>query len=88
MELKLSGLTVEQKIGQLICARGYINEDDKKFILEMVKKKCVGGIQMGFRDGCKEFIDEVILIPNKHVYNLVKKRYNRFGDEKCLKHIQ
>lgn len=58
-KLNLNDLTIEQKIGQLIVARGYINEEDKKFIIDMAKKKCVGGVQMCFRDGYKNFINEL-----------------------------
>lgn len=58
-ELKLENMTLEQKIGHLICARGYINDEDKTYILEMIKKRAVGGIQMCFRNGYKEFTDEV-----------------------------
>lgn len=43
--LKLEEMTLEQKIGQLICARGYRDEDDKKFVLEMIKKGAVGAVQ-------------------------------------------
>ena len=43
--LKLEEMTLEQKIGHLICARGAINEEDKEFIYEMVRKKALGGIQ-------------------------------------------
>ena len=57
--LRIEELTIEQKIGQLICVRGYINEEDKKFILEMVKEKKVGAVQMSFREGYREFINEV-----------------------------
>ena len=58
-ELKLSELTIEQKIGLLICARGYVDENDKQFILEMVKKKSLGGIQMCYFPGYREFMEEV-----------------------------
>lgn len=43
--LKLEEMTLEQKIGQLICARGYRDEADKKFVLEMIKKGAVGAVQ-------------------------------------------
>ena len=55
-ELKLQELTLEQKIGMLICARGYIDEQDKEFVLEMVKNKSLGGIQMCPINGYKEFM--------------------------------
>lgn len=43
--LKLEEMTLEQKIGHLICARGYRDEEDRAFILEMIKKGAVGGVQ-------------------------------------------
>ena len=47
-ELKLNELTLEQKIGLVICSRGGRDDEDKAFILEMVRKKAVGGIQIAF----------------------------------------
>ena len=58
-ELKLSELTLEQKIGLVICARGGRDAEDKAFILEMVRKKAVGGIQIAFTDDYKDFIREI-----------------------------
>lgn len=58
-ELNLNELSIEQKIGLLICARGYVDENDKAFILEMVKKKSLGGIQMCHFPGYKEFMVEL-----------------------------
>ena len=58
-ELKLGELTLEQKIGLVICSRGGQNDEDKAFILEMVRKKAVGGIQIAFTDGYKAFIKEI-----------------------------
>ncbi|MBR4893310.1 MAG: glycoside hydrolase family 3 protein [Clostridia bacterium] len=60
MFLNLDELTLEQKIGQLICARGFCNDKDKEFILDMVKKRAVGGIQMSFHGDYKEFVHKVI----------------------------
>lgn len=44
--LVLEELTVEQKIGQLLCVRGYLNEDDRAFVYEMLRKKSVGAVQV------------------------------------------
>ena len=49
-------LSVEQKIGQLLVARCYVDEDDRKFIIDMVKKKCVGGVQMCFGEEQKSLV--------------------------------
>ena len=42
--LKLEDLTVEQKIGMVLCARRY-HEDDIEFILELVKNRALGSFQ-------------------------------------------
>lgn len=42
--LKLENLTVEQKIGMVLCARRF-REDDVEFILELVKKRALGSFQ-------------------------------------------
>jgi len=58
-ELKIEELTVEQKIGQLIVARHCIDKEDAQFVLDMIKKKAVGGVQFDFRDDYKEFMEKV-----------------------------
>lgn len=59
--LKLEDLTVEQKIGQVLIARGFGpgSPENVDFILEMVKKKAVGGIQIGPSDFGLEKIREI-----------------------------
>ncbi len=57
--LVLEEMTVEQKIGQLLVARGYRSEEDKKFIIEMIKKRAVGGVQVNPTEGCDEIIAEI-----------------------------
>jgi len=57
--LDLSEMTVEQKIGQLIVVRDLLTEEDEKFILEMIEKKSVGGIQIRFNDKYKDFMKKV-----------------------------
>lgn len=58
-ELKIEELSVEQKIGQLIVARKCMSEEDREIVLEMIKKRAVGGVQTGFESDYKEFMDEV-----------------------------
>lgn len=55
-------LSVEQKIGQLLVARCYVDQDDRKFIIDMVKKKCVGGVQMCFGEEQKSLVSEILEI--------------------------
>ena len=45
-KLVLEELTLEQKIGQLLMVRGFINEEDRAFVYEMMEKRCVGAIQI------------------------------------------
>lgn len=45
MNLKLEELTLEQKIGMVICARRF-QEDDVEFIIELIKKRALGCIQL------------------------------------------
>ncbi len=58
-ELKLEELTVEQKIGQLIVARHCIDEEDAQFVLDMIKKKAVGGVQYDFREKYKDYMEKI-----------------------------
>ncbi len=58
-ELNINELTIEQKIGQLICVRKFIDKDDEAFIFDMLKKKAVGAIQVNYFDGAKELISKI-----------------------------
>lgn len=58
-ELKLNQLTLEQKLGQVICSRGYRDAEDKAFLLEMIRKKAIGGVQIAFDDNYQDFIREI-----------------------------
>lgn len=44
--LKLEELTVEQKIGLLMVVRGFIDEEDREFVYQMMEKRSIGGIQI------------------------------------------
>ncbi|MBQ2785527.1 MAG: glycoside hydrolase family 3 protein [Oscillospiraceae bacterium] len=57
--LKLEDLTLEQKIGQLIIVRGFLNDEDRKFIMEMTAKKAVGGFQLPYTEGGEKLIEEI-----------------------------
>ena len=46
--LKLEELTLEQKIGQLLMVRGYIDDADREYILGMIEKGCVGAVQVPY----------------------------------------
>lgn len=68
MFLKLEELTIEQKIGMVLCARRF-REDDLEFILELVKKRALGCIQAPFQNpeiakAVKEAADYPIIIVN------------------------
>ena len=45
-QLKLSELSIEQKIGQMLIARPPRSKADKAFIIELLKNKALGGIQV------------------------------------------
>ncbi len=57
--LKLEELTLEQKIGQLIIVRGFVDQADRDYIMEMTEKKSVGGFQIGFSKDCRQLIEEI-----------------------------
>lgn len=44
--LNIDELTIEQKIGQLLMVRGFIDEEDREFIYHMMKNRSVGAIQV------------------------------------------
>ena len=52
--LNINELTLEQKIGQLFVVRNYVDEEDRAFVYEMLKKRAVGGIQVRAVPGCEE----------------------------------
>ena len=49
-ELNLSEMTLEQKIGQLICIRGFHGEEDTKDIFESLARGEVGAVQVRWKD--------------------------------------
>ena len=55
----VSSLTLEQKIGQLICVRWYNTDEDKQFLFDMLKKGAVGGVQVRSFEGRDEFIAKI-----------------------------
>ena len=44
--LKLEELTIEQKIGQMLIARPPRSKADKEYIMELIRNKSLGGIQV------------------------------------------
>lgn len=56
MKLKLEELTLEQKIGMVLCARRY-EEKDVEFILELIRKRALGCVQLSPEK--KELVDRV-----------------------------
>jgi len=56
--LQLNELTVEQKIGQVMVARGNWY-DDKEFLYELLEKRAIGGIQVPFTETVLEDIEEL-----------------------------
>jgi len=58
-ELNIRELTVEQKIGQLLCVRGYLDEEDRNFVYEMLEKKSIGAVQVPCVNGNAEEIKRI-----------------------------
>ncbi len=68
MFLKLEDLTVEQKIGMVLCGRRF-GDDDIEFMLELVKKRALGSFQWSLRAPeanklLKEAADYPIIVVN------------------------
>ena len=59
MFLKLEELTVEQKIGMVLCARRF-HPEDVVFTKELIKKRAVGCIQFHAKD--REIIEDVMSV--------------------------
>lgn len=57
MQLDLKDMTLEQKLGFVMCARVVYGMPDPDFVLEMVRKRAVGCIQIPTQD--REFVEKV-----------------------------
>ena len=57
---EVSEMTLEQKIGHLFIARDYINEEDKQYILDMIRKGALGGVQISHKQIRETFPKEVL----------------------------
>ena len=57
--LCLQELSLDQKLGMVIMSRGGKNAEDKAFILEMIRKRAVGGVQIAFTDGYQDFVRQI-----------------------------
>lgn len=44
--LNINELTLEQKIGQLLMVRGFIDDEDRKFVYQMMENRSIGAIQV------------------------------------------
>ena len=56
MQLNLKDMTLEQKLGFVMCARVVYGMPDPDFVLEMVRKRAVGCIQIPTQD--REFVEK------------------------------
>ena len=45
MRLKLEEMTLEQKLGMVLCARRFW-EEDMEYVIELVKKRALGCVQL------------------------------------------
>ena len=57
--LKLEELSLEQKIGMLITARGLGSQENADFIFEMIKKRALGGIQITVGPGAEKLVRKI-----------------------------
>lgn len=57
--LNLNELSTEQKIGQLMVVRGYLDNEDRDFVYEMLRNKSVGGVQVNYYKGCEKEIESI-----------------------------
>ncbi|MBQ7333791.1 MAG: hypothetical protein IJW38_05540 [Clostridia bacterium] len=57
--LKLEELTLEQKIGMLITARGLGSKENREFVIEMIKKRALGGLQIAVGPGSEKLAHEI-----------------------------
>lgn len=57
--LKITDLTIKQKIGQMLLCRRPINKEDKGFIIEMIRNRSLGGIHLTYemKDEIPEFLE-------------------------------
>lgn len=58
-ELVLEELSIEQKIGQLLTVRGFLDDNDRSFVYEMLEKKAVGAVQVRYTPNCHQLISEI-----------------------------
>ncbi len=58
-ELRIEDLSVEQKIGMLFVVRGFRDDEDKAFVLDMIKKHAVGAVQIWLWGDYQKLVDEV-----------------------------
>lgn len=54
--LKIEEMTVEQKLGRVLCFRNFKDADDVNFALELVRKQACGCLQIPFDDKTAELI--------------------------------
>ena len=57
--LKLEELSLEQKIGMLITARGLGSKENREFVIEMIKKRALGGLQITVGPGAEKLAQEI-----------------------------
>ena len=85
--LNINELTLEQKIGQLLCVRGFLDEEDRAYVYEMIRNKSVGAVQVAYYDGCEKEIAEIREELEQGGYVKIK-RGNKQKKEKPLPPIE
>ena len=62
MEKRIAEMTLEQKLGRLVCARAFIwHEDEVDDVVELIKKRALGGVQIVYGKRPSPEVNEKIL---------------------------
>ena len=54
MYLKVEDLSIDQKLGMVLCARRLSNPEDLEYTLEMIRNHAIGAVQLPMKDNTKE----------------------------------
>ena len=57
--LKLEDLTIEQKLGMVLCGRRFAQQADFDYTLELIKKKALGSVQVPCGPRALEIVNKI-----------------------------
>lgn len=61
--LKVEDLTLEQKLGMLLCARRWDEQEDIDFTFELLKNRALGSIQISRDENTAKLIKKLKRLP-------------------------